>query len=68
MSRTSVQTLADDYGRSLTSGLTLDDIAAWPDVLQAVTEEDVMEAARLVFDRRRSVTGYVMPENAEVTQ
>ena len=64
----SVQTLADDYGRSLTSGLTLDDIAAWPDVLQAVTEEDVMEAARMVFDRRRAVTGFVMPENAEVTQ
>lgn len=60
-----VQSLADEYGRSLTSGLTLDDIAAWPDVLQAVTRDDVMEAARLVFDRRRSVTGYVMPPAAD---
>ena len=60
-----VQNLADEYGRSLTSGLTLEDIAAWPDVLQAVTPEDVMEAARLVFDRRRSVTGHVMPEVAQ---
>ncbi|WP_300515562.1 pitrilysin family protein [Aliiroseovarius sp.] len=63
-----VQTLADEYGRSLTSGLTLEDVAAWPDVLQAVTEEEVMEAARMVFDRRRSVTGFVRPENGEMTQ
>jgi zinc protease len=63
-----VQTIADEYGRSLTSGLTLDDIAAWPDVLQAVSEEDVMEAARQIFDRRRAVTGFVLPETAEMTQ
>ena len=33
---------------------------AWPDVLQAVTPDDVMQAAAELFDKRRSVTGYAM--------
>ncbi|SDO08594.1 zinc protease [Lutimaribacter pacificus] len=64
--RDNVETLANQYGRALTQGLTVEDVQAWPDVLQAVTADDVMEAARAVFDRRTSVTGYLMAE--EVTQ
>ena len=45
------------YGAALTSGLTVDDVGAWTDILNEVTEEDVMAAAREVFDMRRSVTG-----------
>ena len=62
--------LARRYGVALTSGLTVEDIEAWPDVLQAVTEEDIMAAAREVFDRRNAVTGWLMSEsqNEEVTQ
>nr|WP_245723382.1 pitrilysin family protein [Lutimaribacter saemankumensis] len=64
--RDSVDSLANQYGRALTQGLTVEDVQAWPDVLQAVTAEDVMAAARDVFNRKTSVTGYLMGE--EVTQ
>ena len=61
-----VQALARRYGQGLSVGLTLDDIEAWPDILQSVTEADVMGAAREVLDRRRAVTGYLTaPEPAE---
>ncbi|MEM6587323.1 MAG: pitrilysin family protein [Pseudomonadota bacterium] len=65
-SRDSVSGLANKYGRALTTSLTVEDVQAWPDVLQAVTEEDVMAAAQEVFDLRRSVTGYL--KSPEVTQ
>ncbi|MGR3578242.1 MAG: insulinase family protein, partial [Sagittula sp.] len=54
-------------GDALTSGLTIEDVQAWPDVLQAVTGEDVIAAAKEVFDPQKSVTGYLMPAE-EVTQ
>ena len=61
--------LARRYGRALTAGLTPEDIRAWPDILQAVTGEDVMTAARALFDRRRAVTGWLTrPESGEETQ
>ncbi len=55
------------YGVALTSGLTVEDVQSWPDVLRSVTLEDVQAAADVVFDRRRSVTGYLLGED-EVTQ
>jgi len=54
--------LAQRYGAALTSGLTVEDVAAWPDILQAVTEADILAAARDVLDIRHSVTGYLMGE------
>ncbi|MDJ1016467.1 MAG: pitrilysin family protein [Paracoccaceae bacterium] len=61
--------LARAYGAGLTSGLTVEDIEAWPDVLSAVTEDDIMAAAEMIFDRRKAVTGWVKPvESGEVTQ
>jgi zinc protease len=61
----SVNALARRYGSGLTAGLTVEDIEAWPGVLQAVTQEEVLAAARRVFDRRRAVTGYMkVPEAA----
>jgi len=57
------------YGRALTSGLTVEDVQAWPAILQSVRGEDIVAAARDVFVRERSVTGYLMgAENQEVTQ
>ena len=56
-----VSDVADRYGRALTSGLTIADVQAWPDVLQAVTPEDVMAAAEMIFNRDRAVTGWLMP-------
>lgn len=60
--RDNIDGLARRYGEALTVGLTLDDIREWPSVLAAVTEEDVLVAARDILDRRRSVTGWLMPE------
>ncbi len=51
--------LAQRYGAALTSGLTVADVAAWPAILQAVTEDDILAAAKEVLDIRRSVTGYL---------
>jgi zinc protease len=63
-----VSGLANRYGSGLTSGLTIEDIEAWPEILQAVTEEDILAAARKVFDRRQAVTGFARKSNEEVTQ
>jgi zinc protease len=52
---------ASRIGAALTSGLTLDDVAEWPDLLQAVTAEDVQAAARSLFVIENSVTGWLMP-------
>jgi zinc protease len=54
-----VQSLARAYGSALTTGLTVEDVAAWPQVLADVTEEQVMQAARLIFENTYSVTGYL---------
>ncbi|GAA3856685.1 pitrilysin family protein [Celeribacter arenosi] len=56
-----IESLARQVGQELTVGLTIEDIEAWPDILDAVTPDDVMEAARTVFDRKRAVTGWLMP-------
>lgn len=72
--------VANRYGRALTSGLSIADVKAWPEVLQAVTAEEVMAAAEKLFDRRRAVTGWLVseagpdsgpesgPESGEATQ
>jgi zinc protease len=62
--------LARRYGTALTSGLTVEDVQAWPDVLQAVTEEDILEAAKMIFARNNAVTGWFQKPTAtaEVTQ
>ncbi len=62
--RDEVENLARRYGEGLSNGLTLEDIRTWPEVLQAVTPEDVMAAARLVLDRRNAVTGYLVHDAA----
>ena len=55
-----VQGIANRYGAALTQGLTISDVQDWPQVLQDVTAEDIMAAAHLVFDRKASVTGWLM--------
>ena len=62
--RDNVDGLARRYGEALAVGLTVQDVQDWPGVLQSVTAEDVIAAARAVFDRRRAVTGWLMPEEA----
>lgn len=61
--------IARRYGNALTTGLTVQDVQDWPAVLQAVTGEQIVDAARTLLDRRKSVTGYLMGETPqEVTQ
>ncbi|MCU9848531.1 insulinase family protein [Defluviimonas sp. WL0024] len=57
--------LARRYGEALTTGLTVADVEAWPDIVDAVSEADVKAAAAEVFDRRRSVTGWMMKTGEE---
>lgn len=59
--RDNVQGLARLYGMGLTQGLTVEDVQAWPEVLQQVTEEDILAVAAEVLDRNQSVTGWIVP-------
>lgn len=65
-----VQSQAQKYGAALATGLTVEDVRTWPDRLQAVTEQDVLDAARSVFDKKRAVTGWLTNPAAQeaVTQ
>ncbi len=63
-----VHGLANRYGAGLASGLTIEDIEAWPDILQAVMEDDIIAAAHRLFDRRRAVTGFARRAVEGVTQ
>lgn len=54
--------LARWYGESLATGLSVEDVAAWPDRIDAVTAEQVQAAARKWLDGRRAVTGFLVPK------
>jgi zinc protease len=58
--------LARWYGEALATGLTIEDVAKWPDRMEAITGADVTNAARKWLDRRRSVTGFLTPSNNDV--
>lgn len=64
--RDDADSVANRYGSALAIGLTVQDVQDWPDVLEAVTAEDIMQAAKDVFNREASVTGWLMRE--EVTE
>lgn len=59
--------VAHRYGQALTTGLTIQDVQEWPDVLLSITEEDILEAAARVLDRSNAVTGF-LKNAAEVSQ
>ncbi len=59
--RDSLTTAVRVFGGALTTGSTIEDVEAWPERIAAVTPEEVMEAARRVFDRTQSVTGRLVP-------
>jgi zinc protease len=63
----SSNSLARRYGAALTSGLTVDDVHAWPEILQSITPEEIVAAAREIFDRDNAVTGFLRTAE-EVTQ
>lgn len=57
--RDDVDSTARRYGAAMAVGLSVEDIQAWPDILQAVTADDIMDAARSVLNRNASVTGWL---------
>jgi zinc protease len=63
-SRDDAASVGHRYGSALASGLTVEDVQDWPDILDAVTAEDIMSAARKVFDEKASVTGWLMKKEA----
>ena len=55
-------TLARWYGAALTTGLTAEDVAGWPDGIDAVTAEDMRDVAATWLSKKRAVTGFLLPE------
>ena len=53
--------LARWYGAALTTGMSVEDVRAWPERMDAVTAEDVRQVAAKWLDRRRAVTGFLLP-------
>ncbi|MDE4132411.1 pitrilysin family protein [Phaeobacter sp. QD34_3] len=65
--RDNVDGIANRYGRALTSGLTVQDVQDWPNILQSITADEIIAVAKEVLQPEVSVTGWMMrPE--EVTQ
>jgi len=56
--------LANYYGEGLTFGLTIEDLDAWPDRMNAVTIDQVKAVAAKYLVMERSVTGTLEPEGA----
>lgn len=66
-----VQSVANRYGRAMAAGLTIEDVQEWPEILQSITSDEIMAAAREVFNLDRSVTAYLTraeQPKAEVSQ
>ena len=49
------------YGAALTTGLTAEDVARWPDGIDAVSAEDMRDVAAAWLDKKRAVTGFLVP-------
>ena len=53
------------YGGALATGLTIDDVATYPDQVAKVTVDEVNAAARSVFRIENSVTGMLLPKKEQ---
>ncbi|ARJ64413.1 zinc protease [Magnetospirillum sp. ME-1] len=62
--RDSLHTGAQTLGQALASGLSVDEVEAWPERIKAVTPEQVAKAAAAVFNPAASVTGLLLPDPA----
>ena len=64
-SQDSQSALARMFGSALISGQTLSDVQDWARRIDAVTLEDVQKVAAKYLDKRRSVTGTLLPATAD---
>lgn len=62
--RDSVTAPAHSVGRALAIGRTIEDIESWPEQVGAVTQEQVMQAARAVLETPAHVTSILRPKPA----
>lgn len=58
--RDNQQTMAQLYGRSLTIGLSIQDIDTWPQCIESVTKVEILSAMERFLTPSRSVTGYLL--------
>ncbi|EBA17531.1 peptidase, M16 family protein [Roseobacter sp. SK209-2-6] len=64
--RDNAEGIANRYGRALSSGLSIEDVQAWPQILQSITGDEIIAAAQETLRPQSSVTGYLMrQEEAE---
>ncbi len=59
--RDSMMAEAREYGAALVRGRSLEDVRRWPDLLVAVTPEEIRAAGAAALEMRRAVTGWLMP-------
>lgn len=62
--RDSLDTAPRIFGNALTSGITVEQVEAWPDRISEVTKEQVEAAAKAVLKPERSVTTLLKPQPA----
>ena len=55
-------TLARWYGGAMSTGLNIEDIRKWPERVRAVTADQVRDVVLKWFDKKRSVTGYLIKD------
>jgi zinc protease len=60
--RDSLSTGARIFGTALTTGQSVEQVEVWPERIEAVTAEQVNEAARAVLRETSSVTARLLPE------
>lgn len=65
--RDDVEALANRYGQALTAGLTVVDVQDWPTIVQSISAEEIMAAAREVLVIDGAVTGWLNGDD-EVSQ
>jgi zinc protease len=53
--------LARWYGSALATGLSMEDIRQWPARIEAVDAASIVAAAKKHLDRRKAVTGHLLP-------
>ncbi|WP_312526463.1 pitrilysin family protein [Paracoccus sp. (in: a-proteobacteria)] len=56
---------AYEYGQGLAVGLGIEDVNDWPALLAEVTPEDIKLAAQEVLTSKASVTGWLLPAQAD---
>ncbi|MCT7373864.1 M16 family metallopeptidase [Chelativorans salis] len=56
---------AIEYGETLALGGTVEDVGRIRERIEAVTADEIRDAAKKYFDPRRSVAGYLLPEEDE---